>query len=133
MARIKQLKKRQKQINNIIRTINKEVIDDCFAGRFQILQIDRLDRHAGGDDYYSSCYGIRLIDHEQPHRNIEKWYNADSLFSFRYSLFDDFNNFIVMSDFWDRWCHDQDYRNDHWYSGKQKEEAESFAIKKQLI
>ena len=64
MARIKQLKKRQKQINSIIRTINKEVIDDCFAGRFQILQIDRLDRHAGGDDYYSSCYGIRFIDHE---------------------------------------------------------------------
>ena len=48
-------------------------------------------------------------------------------------IFDDLNDFIVMSDFWDKWCHDQDYRNDHWYSGKQKEEAENFGIKKQLI
>ena len=50
MARIKQLKKIQKEVNKIIRSLNKELKEDCFAGRFKVIQSLRIDRHVE-DDY----------------------------------------------------------------------------------
>ena len=54
------------------------------------------------------------------------------MFSFKYELLTFANDFIVESDFWKLWHNDQEYRNNHWYSGKQKEEAEKYGITKEL-
>ena len=50
----------------------------------------------------------------------------------KYELLTFANDFIVESDFWKLWHNDQEYRNNHWYSGKQKEEAEKYGITKEL-
>ena len=131
MARIKQLKKIQKEVNKIIRSLNKELKEDCFAGRFKILQSLRIDHHIE-DDYYTSIYRFTFIDKEHPERNVDKWIDTYSMFSFKYELLTFANDCIVESDFWNLWHNDQEYRNNHWYSGKQKEEAEKYGISKEL-
>ena len=85
MARIKQLKKIQKEVNKIIRSLNKELKEDCFAGRFKVLQTLRIDHHIE-DDYYTSIYRFTFIDTEQPERNVDKWIDTYSMFSFKYDL-----------------------------------------------
>ncbi|MDO4501383.1 MAG: hypothetical protein Q4B60_08970 [Erysipelotrichaceae bacterium] len=131
MARIKQLKKSQRRVNHVVRSLNKHIKEDCFAGRFIVLQTGRKDFH-WDDDYYSSNYEFHFMDLEQPERSFKKWFPGDSLWSLRHNIYEHMNNLIVESDFWNKWHHDQEYRNNHWYSGKQKIEAEAFGITKQL-
>ena len=86
-----------------------------------------------------SIYLIRFVDTEEPERNVEywaKWSDSFGLCDLRRDFWDNLgkpnycdnlglstaqsvmNNFIVRSDFWDKW-RDFDYAKDHWYSGKQ--------------
>lgn len=86
-----------------------------------------------------SMYLIRFVDTEEPERNVEywaKWSDHFGLCDLHRDFWDNLgkpnycdnlglstaqsvmNNFIVRSDFWDKW-RDFDYAKDHWYSGKQ--------------
>ena len=55
----------------LVTGLNKELKEDCFAGRFKIVQTLRIDHHIE-DDYYTSIYRFTFIDTEQPERIIEK-------------------------------------------------------------
>ena len=115
MARIKQLKKTQKEVNKIIRGLNKELKEDCFAGRFEYRQIGR--KYFNDDDWYSSIYKIEFRDNEDPSRNKVGYYNKYDIL-YGWDFFNMMNDLIIESDFWDKW-RDFDYAKDHWYSGKQ--------------
>ena len=144
MARIKDLKKEQREVRSVLRKINKDLKEDCYAGRFKVLQTGRktyndqngwcdktfinIDEHrlygVAGHGYhlwYHSDFYITLIDEEHPERNITDCYDIyeikAGMFSGGKTLGRDLNNFIIESDFWDKWSN-PDYARTHWYSGE---------------
>lgn len=91
-----------KAMNREVRRFNKQLEKDVFGKRFCIRQVEkqRLD----GVEYFR----YELIDNENTDRNmvIAKWFSLYSDFSIRFSMSDLFrqmNNFIVTSDFWEKY------------------------------
>lgn len=146
MARIKDLKKEQRKVRRVIRKQNKNLKEDCFAGRFQIRQTNRVsqglypgwvdktyiskdgkDFGVAGHSYhlwYKAAYEIEFIDNEQPERNYKEWFECWDILNYSFlkqSLWSHLNEFILSSDFWKKW-NDPEYARTHWFSGAQLKE-----------
>lgn len=118
MPKFKELKKTQRKVNKEIRNINKNLKEDCFAGRFEVKMLARKDEMLCMMSYPS--YTLAIIDHEEPKTLVlENYHWSDSwgLCDFE-TLVDELNMFIQESNFWDRWKNEEEYRKSHWYSGK---------------
>lgn len=141
----------------LVKKINKQLKEDCFAGRFEVkLTGKRQDYQTSSyliyvpalytidevtDPTWSfSYYEAEIRDNEEPERNFKVWFRLSKDFGLVDCSTDDWeasskyfenlglngimvvmNNFIVKSDFWEKW-QDLEYRKTHWYSGKQLEE-----------
>lgn len=133
MPKFKELKQIQRKVNRQIHGLNRNLKEDCFAGRFSVKMIKRKDEFLLRWPYPK--FFIEIMDNEQPERNIVElfhWSDSWGLREFE-TLIDILNNFIVSSDFWDRWRNDEAYRETHFFSGKRMENLKNVAIKTQEI
>ena len=99
MARIKELKKIQRQVNTIIKSFNQNILkDELWKGRFIIRQIQRYDMRWYDGSGYISNYLFEFKDlktgrtEKSPFYQI---YHNDDFFA--YNVFKKLNNFIVMT------------------------------------
>lgn len=87
-----------------------------------------------------SYYEAEIRDNEEPERNFKIWFKYSDSFGLidcwtdrwemRSEYFDNsissiwsvINNFIIKSDFWDKW-NDIEYKKTHWYSGDNLKET----------
>lgn len=94
-------KKICRKVNHRVRQLNKQLKQDVFGNRFWVREVQKQYN----DGIYYFLYELR--DREQPERNrIVKsgWLTEFALLKFN-NLWLDMNDFIVTSDFW------QKYRN----------------------
>lgn len=88
-----------KKVNNFIKNFNKSLRKDVFGNRFELRQ-RRKARTSWGMEFYL----YELIDNEQPERNkvAQYWESGFSILNMG-PLFMAMNNFIVSSDFWEKY------------------------------
>ena len=128
MARIKSLKKDQREVRSFIRRFNKQLKDDCFSGRFEVKQVNRITKNLyngwndktfiskddttffglaghGNHLWYYADYEIEFVDNECPDRNFKKWFSKNDIvsgFLGNTSMYGIMNDFIAESDFWEK-------------------------------
>lgn len=83
----------EKKVNKEIKKFNRELERDVFDGRFEVRQYQKA--RVDGMSYFL----YQLIDNKEPDRNyiIPGWLNE---FDFKRRIWEEMNNFIVLSDFW---------------------------------
>ena len=91
--------KEAKQVNRIIKRLNRSLQKDVFGNRFYVRQTQkaRLD----GIDYFR----FEMVDNEEPTRNtyINEWC---TVYDVSRKVFGAVNDFIVRSNFWAKWFND---------------------------
>lgn len=154
-----QVWKQCKSVKQFIKKINKDLKEDCYAGRFEVKKLDTVFSTRSNwingrpknininewakTQWTSSLHLIKIIDNEIPDRNVEMWFEYSDTSKLSYpiangeflseqwlknvhyitndgssSIYEVLNNFIVESDFWNKW-NEFDYAKTHWYSGDQ--------------
>lgn len=89
-----------RQVNRNIKKLNKQLREDVFGDRFYARQVQK----GRGDGIMYYMY--ELCDREQPERNtIVPWETAFGICKFN-KIWQAMNDFIVSSDFWEK------YRNE---------------------
>lgn len=93
--------KQAKQVNSIIKKLNRSLQRDVFGNRFYVRQIQKA--RVGGIDYFR----FEMIDNEEPIRNtdIDGWC---SVYDVSRKVFWAVNDFIIYSNFWAKWFNDPD-------------------------
>ena len=87
-----------KKVNRNVRRLNRQLRADVFGTRFEARQY-RKSKGVDGIEYFMYI----LIDNEQPERNkIIPWETAFAIYKFNH-IWVEMNNFIVSSDFWDKY------------------------------
>lgn len=98
----------KRKIRRIIRILNKQMREDVFGDRFSLRiigsDIRPYDDNSGWDAYFN----IEFLDKEQPDRNYSYWFEPhfiiySGMFAGGRHVDSDLNDFIVNSDFWDKW------------------------------
>ena len=88
-----------KKVNRKVKELNKKIAQDVFGNRFWLKQIQKSKVH----DY--NYYAYELRDREQPNRNrfiSGYWIGETSILLFN-DLWLEMNNFIIESDFWQKY------------------------------
>ena len=95
-----------KKVNKKARNFNKELKEDVFNGRFEVRQYQKTK--VDGMHYYL----YQLVDNLQPKRNkvVYKWLLGESSF-FMYDIWNEMNEFIIRSDFWELYRKGELYEN----------------------
>lgn len=97
MARIKELKKIQRQVNTTIKQFNQNLLEDeLWKGRFIIKQIARYDKRYHDGSGYTSSYVFKFKDLKTNKVAVYPYcliYLNDKFLP--YQIFEDLNNFIV--------------------------------------
>ena len=90
--------KTDKKVNKKVREFNKSLKEDVFENRFWVRQYQKAQ--LDGVNYYL----YELIDELEPNRNriIREWIRGESDF-FMHRIFEEMNDFIIKSDFWELW------------------------------
>lgn len=93
--------KQDKLINRLVRNFNQSLYRDVFGSRFWLRQYSKT--HSDWTDEHAYLY--ELIDNEQPERNrlIPCWINGPYGNRLPLQLFQEMNEFIVSSDFWEKY------------------------------
>ena len=93
--------KEAKQVNRIIKRLNRSLQRDVFGKRFYVRQIQKA--RVGGIDYFR----FEMVDNEEPVRNtyINEWC---TVYDVSRRVFGAVNDFIVRSNFWAKWFNDPD-------------------------
>lgn len=105
-------KKIRRQVNKIVRMLNRGMRNDVFKDRFSISIKDRQIRPYSDNSGWDANFLIEFCDKEQPERNYSYWFNIHSIvysgmFAGGRHLDSDLNNFIVKSDFWEKYRNEQ--------------------------
>lgn len=85
--------KDDKNVNKIVKHINRDIKNDVFGSRFEIRQYQKTKENGVGYYIYS------LLDNKNPKRNyiIPKWL---TVWDVRRVIYEELNDFIIHSDFW---------------------------------
>ena len=108
--------KEHNKVKKHIRSVNKQLRQDVFSGRFKLVLVDHRNIQEGAYSHHSptqytiddvvdpcwrhSLYLIRFVDTEEPERNVEYWAKWS----------DDFGLCDLWRDFWGT-IDEHDYRN----------------------
>ena len=95
-----QIQKEQKQVNKILKKLNKQMKEDCFAGRFLVVQTGKkcfseanyscycpklyTYNEAADPCWRYAYYTIRFIDKEEPERNFKAYFSYSKVFGLKY-------------------------------------------------
>jgi len=95
-----------KKVNKKVKEFNKALKQDLFKDRFWVRQYQKA--RVDGSNYYL----YELMDRIQPERNqvIREWMRGESPF-FMSKIYEEMNNFIVFSDFWEKYWKEREKEN----------------------
>lgn len=95
-----QIQKDQKKVNKILRQVNKQLKEDCFAGRFSVRQLGKicysqanylcycpqLYTYSEAEDpcWRYANYTIEFVDAEEPERNFKAYFSYSKVFGLKY-------------------------------------------------
>ena len=104
----RQKRKIQRKVRACVRHINKKMRADIFGDRFWIEISGQEIRPWSDNSGWHAWFKIAFHDNEQPDRDFEKWYWGRSvlysgLFAGGDHMDTDLNDFIVKSDFWEKY------------------------------
>ena len=102
----------KRKVRSVIRKLNKSIHEDVFGDRFSIKIVDShivpYDDNSGWDAQFL----IEFRDADYPERNYQYWFSPhfilySGMFAGGRHVDSDLNDFIVNSDFWEKYRADK--------------------------
>lgn len=105
---LRQKRKIQRKVRACVRHINKQLQKDVFGDRFWIEIVGNQIRPWSDNSGWDAYFGIAFHDRENPERDFFYWYSPHNiiysgLFAGGRYMDSDLNDFIVKSDFWEKY------------------------------
>ena len=98
----------RRKVRACVRHINKQLQRDVFGDRFWIEIVGNQIRPWSDNSGWDAYFGIAFHDRENPERDFSYWYSPhhiiySGLFAGGRYMDSDLNDFIVKSDFWEKY------------------------------
>ena len=98
----------RRRVRATVRHINRNLRKDVFGDRFWIEIVEQHIKPWPDNSGWEAYFRIAFHDRENPERDYDYWFEPhfiiySGLFSGGRHMDDDLNNFIVNSDFWEKY------------------------------
>lgn len=109
----KDFRKKDKKIVHFVKVLNRQVRNDVFGERFYLRQIAKGADVTRDNRYYD----YEFVDNEDPKRNFKHRYwlskhGTEISYAFLcHQVAFDYNNFIIKSDFWEKYYNNSNERS----------------------